>query len=196
MLVFGIVACIFLVPVAFFIWMHSAPQQAGDADALIVLGYRCDDDELHPLLQDRLDAVLDLLGKYKYQRIIVSGGAVASSRTEAEIMKQYLMERGVPEEKIILEDRSRNTVHNVVNSSILMQEHGLKSCLLVSNSFHIRRMRFIMNELDIPASYYANRDLLTIMKQWRITFQEIRAFQLTKPWLAKVKRMDSFKLMG
>jgi uncharacterized SAM-binding protein YcdF (DUF218 family) len=187
---------ILLAPISFFIWMHAAPLRAVSADALIVLGYRCDHDQIHPLLKERLDTVLALMEQYEYRRIIVSGGAVASKLTEAEIMKRYLMDHGVPEEKIILEDRSRNTVHNAVNSFLLMQEHGLTSCLLVSNSFHIRRMQFIMKQLQIPAAYYANRRLSNIMKQWSITFQEIRAYKLTLPWIDKVKAEKTLHMMG
>lgn len=187
---------ILLAPISFFIWMHAAPLRAVSADALIVLGYRCDNDQIHPLLKERLDTVLALMEQYEYRRIIVSGGAVASKLTEAEIMKRYLMDHGVPEEKIILEDRSRNTVHNAVNSFLLMQEHGLTSCLLVSNSFHIRRMQFIMKQLQIPAAYYANRRLSNIMKQWSITFQEIRAYKLTLPWIDKVKAEKTLHMMG
>lgn len=187
---------ILLAPISFFIWMHAAPLRAVSADALIVLGYRCDHDQIHPLLKERLDTVLALMEQYEYRRIIVSGGAVASKLTEAEIMKRYLMDHGVPEEKIILEDRSRNTVHNAVNSFLLMQEHGLTSCLLVSNSFHIRRMQFIMKQLQIPAAYYANRRLSNIIKQWNMTFQEIKLYKLTLPWIEKVKASDSLQMMG
>ena len=190
------IVLLLLCPILFFVWMHTASLKAGPADALIVLGYRCDHDEIHPLLKDRLDTVLDLAAKYDYKRIIVSGGAVASKLTEAEIMQRYLVEHGIPAEKILLENRSRNTVHNAINSSILMQQHGLNTCILVSNSFHIRRMQYILKQLGIPASYYANRRLFSIMKQWKITFQEIRAYRLTLPWLDKVKKLGARQMMG
>jgi len=187
---------ILFAPICFFIWMHAAPLRAAEADALIVLGYRCDNDQIHPLLKDRLDTALELWAKYEYRRIIVSGGAVASKLTEAEIMKRYLVSHGVPEEKIIVEGLSRNTVHNTVNSFLLMQEHGLTSCVLVSNSFHIRRIQFVMKQLHIPASYYANRRLSNIIKQWNMTFQEIKLYKLTLPWIEKVKASDSLQMMG
>lgn len=193
----SVVIVLFLLsPIIFFIWMHTAPLKAGPADALIVLGYRCDHDEIHPLLKERLDTVLSLTAKHHYKRIIVSGGAVASKLTEAEIMQRYLIEHGIAAENILLENRSRNTVHNAINSSILMRQHGLKTCILVSNSFHIRRMQFILKQLDIPASFYANRQFFSIMKQWRITFQEVRAYRLTLPWLDKVKQLGARQMMG
>ena len=197
MIVFGVIAIVFiLTPVVFFVWMHSARLDPQDADALIVLGYRCDQDRIHPLLQERIDTAITLWKKYRFRYMIVSGGAVASSISEAEIMKRYLVSRGVEPSRILLENCSRNTVQNIVNCRILMREHGLNSCLLVSNSFHIRRMKYIMDQLQISASFYADRRLPNIMRQWGITFQEIKAFRLTLPWLDKVKRLDRLEMMG
>lgn len=197
LIVLMIAAAVLLAPLGFFVWMHTASLQAGQADALIVLGYRCDNDQIHPLLKERLDSALDLAAQYDFKKIIVSGGAVASNLPEAEIMKRYLVLHGIPADKILLEDRSRNTVHNVINSRILMKEHGLESCLVVSNSFHIRRMQYIMKQLGIPPATYADRKWSSIIiKQWKLTFQEIRAYRLTLPWLDKAKQSDSLQMMG
>ncbi|TMV43893.1 YdcF family protein [Paenibacillus mesophilus] len=193
----GIVCVLLLAaPVIYFVWMHTSRLQERDADALIILGYRCDDGQIHPFLQDRLDTSIRLMEKRRYQRVILSGGAVASSRSEAEIMRDYLIRRGIREEQILLEQRSRNTVQNMVNCKILMVQYGLETCLLVSNSFHIRRMKYIMKDLGISASFYANRHVKELFRQWRITFQEIRAFRLTLPWLAKARKQAPGEMMG
>jgi uncharacterized SAM-binding protein YcdF (DUF218 family) len=184
------------VPAIYFIWMHSSLLRERDADALIILGYRCDQGQIHPLLQDRLDTAIRLMEQHRYRYVILSGGAVASSRSEAEIMRDYLIRYGIREERLLLEQKSRNTVHNMVNCKILMERHGMKSCLLVSNSFHIRRMKYIMNALGIPAFFYANREPMKVIGQWRITFQEIRAFRLTLPWLEKALRQAPGEMMG
>jgi uncharacterized SAM-binding protein YcdF (DUF218 family) len=176
--------------------MHVSRLQERDADALIILGYRCDNGRIHPLLQDRLDTAVRLLAKHRYRRVILSGGAVVSSRSEAEIMRDYLVSCGIREEQLLLEQKSRNTVHNIVNCKILMNEYGMETCLLVSNSFHIRRMKYIMSALGMPASFYASRDFMQLVRQWRITFQEIRAFRLTLPWLAKAEQLAPGEMMG
>ncbi|CAG7635394.1 YdcF family protein [Paenibacillus allorhizosphaerae] len=185
------------VPLTYFVWMHTARLQRRDADALIVLGYRCDNDQVHPILKERLDAALQLFRERRYRYVILSGGAVRSKFTEAEIMRDYMIAQGMPPERIIMETRSRNTVHNVVNCKLLMEEFGLSSCLLVSNSFHIRRMHYIMKRLDIPASFYAARTLSSIVGlQRKLTFQEIKAYRLTLPWIEKALNMPSRQMMG
>ncbi|MDF2722841.1 MAG: hypothetical protein K0Q59_2516 [Paenibacillus sp.] len=186
-----------IAPLAYFLWMHTARLRVHDADALIVLGYRCDDNEIHPLLKERLDTTLRLFRSYKFQYILLSGGAVKSSRTEAEIMRDYLLSQGVPEKRMILESRSQYTVHNIVNCKIVMQELGMTTCVLVSNSFHIRRMNYIMKALQIPAVLYAERNWLTLIpKQWKLTFREIRNLKTTKPKIKKVLSMDTLRMMG
>jgi uncharacterized SAM-binding protein YcdF (DUF218 family) len=177
--------------------MHTCRLRRADADALIVLGYRCDNDEMHPLLKERLDTAIQLFRQYRYRFIILSGGAVKSKLTEAEIMRDYLVAHGVPVNRLLLESRSRNTVHNIVNCKLLLEQHGMQTCLLVSNSFHIRRMGYIMKAFRIPAALYATRHWRSIFTmQWKLTFQEIRAFRLTLPWLEQAMNMKTLQIMG
>ncbi|TCP21880.1 uncharacterized SAM-binding protein YcdF (DUF218 family) [Scopulibacillus darangshiensis] len=185
-----------MVLLIYVVWMHTPRLMKENSDALIVLGYRCDNDEVDPMLKERLETALQLLKQYSFQYVIVSGGAVASKMSEAEIMRNYFIENGVKKERILLENRSLNTVHNIVNCKIMLKEYNLQTCLLVSNSFHIRRMKYIMETLDIPASFYAKRSLTAVIKQLSLTFQEIRAYRLTKPWLEKALGMDSLQVMG
>lgn len=177
--------------------MHSRRLQRCGADALIVLGYRYDEGRIHPLLPERLDLAIELYRNYAFSAMVVSGGAVTYQKSEAGIMRDYLLDRGIPETAILLEDRSRNTVHNVVNCRIIMQWHGRHSCLLVSNSFHIRRMKYIMKQLNMPAYFCGKRNWRSILgRQWRLTFQEIRAYKLPLPWVKQARRTSMEEMMG
>lgn len=174
-------------PLLFFCWMHASLMRVTDADALIVLGYRCDGDRIHPLLQERLDTVLNLWRKHHYQYIIVSGGAVTSTRTEADIMKEYLVQHRVKERCILVENQSQNTVDNLIYCKRIMDGYGLQTCSIISNSFHIRRMRYIAKQLNIPAYFYARRSIRVIVKQWKPSWLEIRAFRITRTWVAEAR---------
>ncbi|MFE5317560.1 YdcF family protein [Paenibacillus sp. NPDC056579] len=197
MLLLGLGCTAAAVPLLYFVWMHTSQRRKRDADALIVLGYRCDGNRIHPLLQERLDIAMRLFRENRYRYMILSGGAVKSEITEADIMREYLLKQGMDDDCLLLETQSRNTVHNMVNCKALLQEHGLDSCVLISNSFHLRRMGYIMKSLQIPASLYASRNWNSIVKlQWKLTFQEIRAFRLTLPWLEQAIHMNSPQTMG
>ncbi|BEU88600.1 YdcF family protein [Selenomonas sp. TAMA-11512] len=72
--------------------------------------------------------------------ILVSGGKVfQDSGTEALLAKRYLLGLGVPEEQIIVEDRSQNTTENAAFSARLLKEHGLSHPILVTSAFHLPR---------------------------------------------------------
>ena len=181
-------------PTLFFIWMHTAQLEKKDADALIVLGYKCEEDQIHPLLKERLDAAIDLFRSYNYHYIILTGGAVASNKTEAEIMFDYLVHHNIPAKKILLESASQNTVFNIRNCRGIMNDNNLTTCLVVSNSFHIRRIRYITNVFNLQASFYANRNFETLRKQSKMTFKEISAFRATLPWLERTRVNKSYKV--
>ena len=72
--------------------------------------------------------------------ILVSGGQVyADSGKEAEIARRWLLSLGVPEEDILVENRSLNTAQNAKYSAELMASRGLSRPILVTSAFHMKR---------------------------------------------------------
>lgn len=66
-------------------------------------------------------------------------------------MANYLMEQGVPQEDILIEDRSRTTFENLTFSKAILKDQELgKSVLVVTNSFHALRAGVFMRRLKIP----------------------------------------------
>lgn len=98
--------------------------------------------DVSPLLAGRLDK-----GMSVYQRsgegtkIIVSGGRGGDEKvTEASAMKAYLCGKGVPEQDIILEDRSKTTWENIGNSKKIIESLKEKSrVIFVTNNYHVFR---------------------------------------------------------
>ncbi|MDH6246048.1 uncharacterized SAM-binding protein YcdF (DUF218 family) [Mycobacterium sp. OTB74] len=77
-------------------------------------------------------------------RFIFSGGAVRTPVSEAQIMADYAVDfMGVPSANIVLEDQSRTTVENIVNSVPLML--GSPAIKIASDTFHARRARRILH---------------------------------------------------
>ena len=70
-------------------------------------------------------------------------------------MAEYLMEHGVPEDAILIENRSRTTFENLTFSKRILEEEGLgKRVLVVTNSFHALRAGIFMRRLKIPGPKY------------------------------------------
>ncbi len=91
-----------------------------DRDFLIILGCALRQDGTpSPLLQGRIDRALSFYRKQLEETgkpliFITSGGQGPDEViSESESMKRYLMEHGIPEDRIIKEDQSTNTFENM-----------------------------------------------------------------------------------
>ena len=76
---------------------------------LIVLGNRLNDDgSFTKAMQERMNITLDIVKKYNVDYILLSGGVADknSKISEAEAMKNYLVSKGLDENKIISESKS------------------------------------------------------------------------------------------
>ena len=98
---------------------------------------------------DRLVQAVALYKAGKADLILLSGGAAPGSRSEAHLMRDVLVIMGVPAEDMILEDQSKNTHDNAVNSARLLQDRGLHSVLLVSSAFHMPRAYTLFQAQDL-----------------------------------------------
>jgi uncharacterized SAM-binding protein YcdF (DUF218 family) len=89
----------------------------GQPKTMIVLG--C---QVHPwgpsiLLRDRLDTAVDYLADHPEVTVIVSGGKGDDEHaSEASVMRDYLVAAGVPGDRVLVEDVSRNTYQNMIYS--------------------------------------------------------------------------------
>lgn len=114
-------------------------------DFIIVLGCGLNGDKVTPLLASRLNRALSFYLKQKHRttapRIILSGGQGADEIVaEAFAMKNYLLSKGVPEQHLLLEDKSTTTAENMRFSKKIMD--GLKdtySSIFVTNNYHTFR---------------------------------------------------------
>ena len=91
--------------------------------------------------------------------IIVSGGVVwpeINDRSAAAILSEFLKDLGVPETAIVREERSRNTRQNARYSAQLADRLGVKTALLVTHTWHMRRALSVFQRTGLktfPASF-------------------------------------------
>ena len=73
--------------------------------------------------------------------IVLSGGSdpAYSVMSEAEAMRIFLRDLGVPDEAMLLESESRNTQQNAENTARLLQDRGIRRILLVTSAMHMER---------------------------------------------------------
>lgn len=111
------------------------------------------DGTLTPLLAGRVDKGIENYQTNPGSLLIMSGGQGADEIVaEAEAMRRYAVDRGVPTTDIITEDQSTNTYENLLFSKRLIEQHtrGEGRILLVTTRYHVLRALLLSRELDIP----------------------------------------------
>jgi uncharacterized SAM-binding protein YcdF (DUF218 family) len=129
---------------------NSKPAKS---DCILVLGCQVYGTKPSPFLAARLDEGLRLYKEGYAKYIIVSGGrGNGENISEAEAMRNYLMDKGVEGSKIILEDKSTSTMSNIENSKVKMDEKGFNRCIIVSNKYHLKRAYLMAKKVGINAT--------------------------------------------
>ena len=98
-----------------------------------------------PLL-DRLDVTLRVAEANPAARVLVTGGQPQNGVTEADLMARWLVEKGVGRDRILIEDKAKDTVGNALNAANLMRRHGAEAVILVTSASHMRRARTVLEE--------------------------------------------------
>ncbi|TYQ15331.1 UNVERIFIED_CONTAM: uncharacterized SAM-binding protein YcdF (DUF218 family) [Acetivibrio alkalicellulosi] len=129
----------------------SSFQEPEKSDSILVLGYGLIDGEYpDEWLEYRLKKGLELYNNGYGKYIIVSGGKGPKDNIPvAYAMKKWLVDKGVPVENILVEDKAINTYENIVFSKSLMELNDIKSVVVVTSDFHIfRSMLISRNHLE------------------------------------------------
>lgn len=180
------IACLLLIVIIWFgTTLHrinEVEQQAAlhKADVAIVLGAAVWGEEPSPSLTERLNLALAMYQQNYVPKLIVSGGLGDGEQVaEAVAMQRYLLQKGVPERDILLDDKSRTTFENLVNSKQLMVKNGFSSALIVSHGYHLARAVDIAASLDMTVfpvaaeshvlfiPYHKAREVLAYTK-WKV----------------------------
>lgn len=99
-------------------------------------------EQLTKLLSNRVDKAIQFYERCERKPIIIPSGGQGADElvSEAEAMRRYLVGHGIPEDHIILEDRSATTSENLAFSKeIIDSRDGGKRTALVSSNYHVYR---------------------------------------------------------
>ena len=141
--------CMFLSTVAC-TYLATKYTPAPDRDYIIILGCAIrKDGGLTPLLKGRADSAV-VFEKKQYEKtgrhaIFVPSGGQGSDEviSESEAVKNYLLSIGIPQDRIICEDRSVNTMQNMRFSKEVIEKHGgeiaSKKIAFATTNYHVFR---------------------------------------------------------
>ena len=145
-------SCLILSFVVYTVFIEILPHKM-DFDFIIIHGSGLlNGDTMGKLLTSRVDKAIEVFNECGGKPIMIpSGGQGPDEKiSEAQAMKNYLLEHGIPEEKIVLEDRSSTTHENLRNSKEIIDTYaGKRKTALISSNYHIYRCLRIAKEIDM-----------------------------------------------
>jgi uncharacterized SAM-binding protein YcdF (DUF218 family) len=156
-LVFGYVSFL-LVSYVLYAFLYGLLARTGGADFVVVLGSGLrPDGGVPPLLANRLERAREVwaavdrrAGEFR-PLLIVSGGQGDDERVpEASAMASYLIARGFPADRLLVENQSRSTEENLLFSKAIMDElrPGARATVVTSD-FHAFRAALLARRLGI-----------------------------------------------
>lgn len=127
------------------------------SDVAVILGnHVAPDGKPSARLQSRLDRAVELYHQGIFQNTIVSGGIDASGTDEAAAMKRYLVDRGLPSNKILVDSAGNNTYLTAQNTAKIMTDRHWHSAIVISQYFHIPRTKAILQRMGVATVYSAH----------------------------------------
>ena len=131
---------------------QAARDEATPAEALVIFGAAEYNGAPSPVFKARLDHALDLEGHGLAPLVITTGGSGGDPRyTEAGVGRDYLIQQGLAEAKIVADTRSLTTYESVKAVALLLRQRQKHTCIAVSDGFHLYRIKLMFRSLGITA---------------------------------------------
>jgi len=132
------------------IYWQSRTDQTRPVEAIVVLGAAQYNGQPGPVFRARLVETLAAYEAGNAPLIVVTGGRASGDQySEAEAAQAFLVERGVPSGAILLENTGRDSWQSMSGVAEVLQARGLKRVLLVSDGFHLFRLKLMARDLGL-----------------------------------------------
>jgi len=145
------------------------------APAIVVPGAGIRGDRPSPMLRDRLDMAAGLYRQGTAPRILVSGDNSRHTYNEVQVMKNYLLETGIPEEAVYMDHAGFDTWSTMYRARDVFQ---LDSLIVVTQKYHLYRALYQADSLGlqvqgVPCDRYLPRTPGYLIRE---TLARIKAF--------------------
>lgn len=145
---------------------------ARPADVAVVLGNTVlPDGRPSPRLAARLDRAYDCYAVSQCRILFVSGGVDRAGADEALAMRDYLLARGVPPDRIVTDSAGVDTWATARHASAYMREHGYTRAMAITQYFHVPRTMLALKRqgvADVGGGYprfFEPRDLYSVFRE-------------------------------
>ncbi len=163
-----------------FITIDGLIDNKKSSDVAVILGNKVNEDgSLSERLEKRLECGLQLYKNDRVKKIIVSGGLGKEGFYEGDKMKTFLVEKGVPDSLIIIDNFGNNTLATVENTIKLKKKLNFESIIVVSQYFHVTRTKMLFKKRGIKnissasPNYFEIRDFYSILREFAAYYTEL-----------------------
>ncbi len=127
-------------------------DDAGPADAIVVMGAAQYDGRPSPVVRARLDHARALFLRHLAPEVIVTGGVGAGDTvSEAVVGRRYLLAAGLPAAAVTAESAGRTSAPSVAAAAGRVRRRGGSTILFVSDGFHLLRLGFLARRYGVRA---------------------------------------------
>jgi uncharacterized SAM-binding protein YcdF (DUF218 family) len=169
-------------------------------DIIIVLGHDVNKDGTLPRearLRVRKGVEAFKGGRYSY--MLMTGRypvrkEYIPTKTEAAAMRDFASSLGVPKERILVEDRSRDTMGNAYFSRVLLGPRKLGRIAVVTSDYHVKKARFIFSKVygkDCQMRFIGAKVIYPKPKMAKTRTVENYLLKLTKDFFKGVRDSDT-----
>jgi SanA protein len=152
----------------------ASVKDAPKAKCAIVLGALVYNSTPSPMLADRLATGVALYKAGKVQKLLLSGDHGTTTYDEVNVMRQYCLDKGVPDQDIFMDHAGFDTYETMYRARDVFE---VTDCLVVTQGFHLSRAVYIARALGLNATGVLAATW-SYPNEWRFALRE---------WPARVK---------
>lgn len=154
---------VFLVSAILVAW-DGLTDEWRHADVAVVMGTTVNPDGTPSRwLKTRLDKALEVYSDGIVSWIIVSGGLEDNGFYECSVMATYLESQGIPSSHLIIDNKGDDTYLTAQHTAEIMHQQGWSSVIVVSQFYHIPRVKLALHHFGIQTVYGAHAEWITGM---------------------------------
>ena len=129
-----------IIATAVSIWNYGENDEKQSADVAIVLGAALSYNTVSPVYRERINHAITLYNEGYVKYVVLTGGTGEGNiYSDAFIAMEYARSKGLPEEAILLEEKSTVTEENIIYSKEIMEQNNFETAIIVSDPLHMKR---------------------------------------------------------
>lgn len=160
---------------------------------VLVLGAKANNGKLSKTLINRLDTTIEYLNKHKTAKAVLCGGKEKNNEySQAEYMQNYLVEKGISKDRLIVETKSKNTFENI-KFALQKLDKKPSEIMVISSSYHLFRAKFILYRFGVLARTVPAKTPkgALISSYVRETFAVVKTFLYDKPTKQDIENLHN-----